>query len=385
MFRARLAVHGLLVIGLAASVAGCGINQAIEDRTRVDYKSSAQRLPPLDIPPDLISPKGDTRFSLPAQSEAERTATGFERSRAAKAPVKSDKVLPLPANATVRMERSGGQRWLVTSLNPDELWPLLREFWIESGFILQSESPEIGIMETDWAENRAKIQQDFIRRALGRMLDSLYSTGERDKFRTRIDRGGDGTEIFITHRGMVEVYASAAEDSTVWQPRPSDPELEIEFLRKLMVKISGEQSVSDSRPAPVAVRPDRDVRLFAQGAEPRLEIADGFDRAWRRVGVALDRGGFTVDDRDRSKGLYFIRYMDPEAKARQDSSRPGVFGRMFGGKKEESISQQFRLVVAGAGATTRVTVLDREGKAPTGIDLTTASRILTLLDAQMAP
>jgi outer membrane protein assembly factor BamC len=263
---------------------------------------------------------------------------------------------------------------------------LLREFWQESGFLIQTDSPETGIMETDWAENRAKIPLDIIRRTLGRALDSLYSTGERDKFRTRVERGPNGTEIYISHRGMVEVYSNTDKDQTVWQPRPSDPELEIEFMRRLMVKLGATQeraeqaaAATESGAATTGVR----AKLITEGAEPRLEISDDFERAWRQIGLALDRGGFTVDDRDRSRGVYFVRYIDPEAQARQKSSRPGFFGRIFGGNKEETASQKFRVQLIGSGATTTVTVLDPEGQPVSGIDRTTASRILKLLNEQL--
>jgi len=181
---------------------------------------------------------------------------------------------------------------------------------------------------------------------------------------------------------MVEVYTDSDKDQTIWQPRPRDPELEVEFMRRLMVKLGAtSESAAQAAAAPsqVAAR----VRLVGEGADQRLEIAEGFDRAWRQIGLALDRGGFTVDDRDRSSGLYFVRYIDPEAQARQASGKPGFLGRMFGTKKEEEISQQFRLLVVDAGAATRLTVLDREGKPPAGIDQTTAARILSLLSEQL--
>ncbi|MFP5405646.1 MAG: outer membrane protein assembly factor BamC, partial [Gammaproteobacteria bacterium] len=368
---------------MLAALGACSLNDKIAEYTRIDYKS-AGKVPSLDIPPDLASPRGDGRYTVPARpgSETDRTASAFERNRATVQPSGAATVLPKVEG--VRMERSGNERWLVTGLTPEQLWPLLREFWQESGFLIQVDSPQTGIMETDWAENRAKIPLDIIRRTLGKALDSLYSTGERDKFRTRVERSPEGTEIYISHRGMVEVYSNSDKDQTVWQPRPSDPELEIEFLRRLMVKLGASQERSEEAVAAqtTAGAPPL-ARLITEGAEPRLELTDGFDRAWRQVGLALDRGGFTVDDRDRSRGIYFVRYIDPEAQARQKSSKPGFFGRIFGGHKEEQVSQQFRLQLSGAGAGsgaatgTTVSVLDPQGNPVSGIDRTTATKILT--------
>ena len=363
---------------VASALGACSLNEKIDEYARIDYKSSG-KLPPLDIPPDLASPRGDGRFDMPAGRDTARTAS--ERGRVAATP-SSGQSLVLPAVQGVRMERSGSERWLVTSLTPEQLWPLLREFWQESGFIVETESPQTGIVETDWAENRAKLPLDVIRRTLGKVFDSVYSTGERDKFRTRIDRGPEGTEIHITHRGMVEVYSTTDKDQTVWQPRPSDPELEVEFLRRLMVKLGATQEAAmqaSQAPTPAAAN----VRLVGEGGTKVLEIDEDFDRAWRQIGLALDRGGFTVDDRDRSQGLYFVRYIDPEAQARRANSKPGFLGRIFGGKTQEEISQQFRLKAESAGSGTQVSVLDREGKTPTGIDADTASKILALLQEEL--
>jgi outer membrane protein assembly factor BamC len=371
----------LLALAVAVStLAACSINEYLDERSKIDYKS-AGKLPPLDIPPDLASPRGDGRFAIPERGAEARTASGFERSRAAAQGTRATTVLPTTPG--VRMERLGTDRWLVTDLSPDQVWPLLREFWQESGFIVQIESPETGIIETDWAENRAKIPLDFIRRTIGKALDQLYSTGERDKFRTRIERGPNGTEIYVSHRGMIEVYSTREQDQTMWQPRPSEPELEIEFMRRMMVKLGIPQERAQEAATAAGTPASTRAKLVAEGEQARVEIAESFDRAWRQIGLALDRGGFTVDDRDRSRGLYFVRYIDPEAQAKAANARPGFFSRMFGTKKEEQVSQQFQLKADATGNGTVVTVRDREGKAVTGIDRATASKILTLLHEQL--
>ena len=222
-----------LLLVLASGIAACSLGRKLEERTQIDYKSAGeQRTAALDVPPDLASPRGSDRYRIP-DLPSQPTYSGYERdrrqARASEGQAVAARAAETEAGA-MRIERSGQQRWLSTSMTPEQLWPLVRDFWQESGFIIDSENPETGIMETDWAENRAKLPQDFIRRAVGSLLDSLYSTGERDKFRTRLERVPGGTEIYVTHRGMVEVYQDKVEkDATIWQPRPSDPELEVEF------------------------------------------------------------------------------------------------------------------------------------------------------------
>ena len=218
---ARRPQRWLLLLAVPFALSACSITDEINQRTSIDYKS-AGKLPPLDVPPDLVNPKGDERFAIP--DRAERTFSGYQSARAVERPQQEVKVLP--AVAGMRIERAGSQRWLVVDQPADKLWPAVKEFWQESGFILETESPATGIMETEWAENRAKIPQDIVRRTIGRLFESVYSTSERDKFRTRFERSSGGTEIYISHRGMEEVYTSQERERTMWQPRESDPELE---------------------------------------------------------------------------------------------------------------------------------------------------------------
>jgi outer membrane protein assembly factor BamC len=255
----------------------------------------------------------------------------------------------------IRVERAGNQRWLVVKRSSDKLWTPVKDFWKENGFLLTLDQSNIGIMETDWAENRAKIPQDFIRATLGKLLDNLYSTAERDKFRTRLETNSAGeTEIFISHRGMVEVD-TADKSGTVWKPRATDTELEAEFLRRLMISlgVSAEQSkslVANSASKPAA------VAAVANGL-PVVQMPDGFDTAWRRVGLALDRSGFTVEDRDRKQGVYFVRYVAPNVQ----TDEPGFFGRLFGSKPKQAGAAKYQVSLRSQGDSTTVSVLDAGG------------------------
>lgn len=327
--------------------AGCSVLQ--EDR--IDY-TSARQTNTLEIPPDLTQLNRESRFAVPGGVV---TASGFQVAQ----PQASVQTAASEIG-DVRIERAGTQRWLVVGRTPEELWSPIRDFWQENGFLLTLDQQNLGLMETDWAENRAKLPQDFIRATIGRLFDNLYSTGERDRFRTRLERHPDGgTEIYISHRGMIEVFTSARQDSTVWQPRPADPELEAEFLRRLMVKLGVSQEQSQSLIAAAAVQPV--ARVATVNNQPVVQIDEGFDRAWRRVGLALDRTGFTVEDRDRSQGVYFVRYVAPDAT--METARPGLLGRVFGGQRRaESEPVRYRILVTTAGELTTVSVLSAEGQ-----------------------
>ena len=337
---------------------------------KIDYKSSGRGVS-LEVPPDLTQLPGQSRYQVTGGAV---TASDYQAGQAAAAGAAA----PAAANtiADVHFMREGGERWLHVDQQADKLWGEVRDFWLDNGFLLAIDQATMGLMETDWAENRAKIPQDFIRNTIGKVFDSLYSTGERDKFRTRIERSpGGGTDIYITHRGMEEVYASARRDSTIWQPRARDPELEAEFLRRLMVKLGTSQeeakAVTERAAANTTGSAPKATLVSADGS-PAVQLAEDFDRAWRRVGLALDRTGFTVEDRDRSKGLYFVRYIDPSTEKQE----PGFFGKLFGRGSEQLPTSQYQIRVHSDGGNSVITVQDSQGRAAPPQDAQRIARVL---------
>jgi outer membrane protein assembly factor BamC len=373
MLKRFAAIASVLLLGACSS-----ITNWMEGK--VEYKT-ATALPPLEIPPDLTSPARDNRYAVPDAAKSSATLSGYEAERRDAKPGAS--VVVLPQVDRMRIERAGTQRWLVVEENPEKLWPLVREFWQENGFLIKLEMPELGVMETEWAENRAKVPQGGVRSLLGKALDQLYSTGEGDKYRTRLDRTPDGkaTEIYISHRGMVEVYTtmrdptSSAPGDTRWQPREADPELEAEFLRRLMVRLGAQEEKARTLTAAAVPSQQRaEIRKGIGGAEA-LQVFEPFDRVWRRVGLALDRVGFTVEDRDRQKGVYFVRYADPET----EKDERGLLARMFSSESKVK-PEQYRVQITQAGTTSSVNVLNKDGGADAS---RTAQRILALLHEQL--
>jgi outer membrane protein assembly factor BamC len=358
------------LLGLALGLAGCASVENFISGDKVDYRSAGTKTAGLEVPPDLTQLSRDTRYQ---QSGGAVSAAAFQAGTAApQAPQASTSVAPQQLGE-VRVERLGNQRWLATPMSPEQLWPQLQAFWKERGFTLVTDQPDTGVMETDWAENRAKLPNDIIRATVGRVFDSLYSTGERDKFRTRVERTSAGTEVYISHRGMEEVYTTVQKDSTIWQPRAADPQLEAEFLSRLMMRLGVKEetakAVVTAAPAPAAR-----ARVLEGQPGAALQVDDNFERAWRRVGLALDRGGFTVEDRDRTQGLYFVRYVDPRQAGK---SEPGFFAKLFGAKDDPAAGPaRYRVSVKADGERSTVTVLNGQG-APEGGEV--GKRIVGLL------
>lgn len=365
----------LVVPMMCLLLAGCGSTS----NKGTDYRSQGGKIPTLEVPPDLTSPIADDRFVIPDSKATTYSTYNRERSNA---PATGSAVLPKVENA--RIERVGEQRWLVVKAPPEQVWPTIKSFWLESGFLLKRESPETGIMETDWAEDRMKIPQDAVRRTVGKLLDGLYETSIRDKFRTRIEIGvaPGTTEIYISHRGAEELYSNSDQLSTSWQARPSDKELEAEMLSRLMLKFGfGAGPGGAVASAGTTTTPANVARAsYDKNAGGGLIVNEPFDRAWRRVGLALDRVGFTVEDRDRSKGLFFVRYIDPEADAKSGKEKGFLDKMAFWRKDDPAAKPQYRIHVAEVAGASNVLVQGIDGQVDNS---PTAKRILSLLLEQL--
>ena len=369
-------VSGLFKTTMLAAVAagmallgGCSTMNDMLKGDKIDYRTSGKAGPSLEVPPDLTQLTRETRYVVPGTAVS---ANAFQVGQGTQA-------LPVAALAVgdVRIERSGSQRWLVVNRPADKLYGPIRDFWLESGFLLALDQENLGIMETDFAENRTKLPQDFIRETLGKVFESLYSTGERDKFRTRLERNAaGGTEIFVTHRGLVEVVVGGSTgknttgDGTVWQPVPPNPELEAEFLRRLMVKLGVAQEQSKVLIAAGAPRTTSNVANV--NGVPVVQVEEGFDRAWRRVGLTLDRTGFTVEDRDRAQGTYFVRYVDVTS----DRKEPGFLSKIFSAAAPSVPPIKYRITLKSQGDATTVSVLNAQGAPESSVN---AQRIVKII------
>ncbi len=366
-----LPVRWVVVGALLAGLTACS---TLDEARKIDYKST-RTLPPLNVPPDLsappelaktpgadVAPGGTASFSA---YSAETAKTRETRPAAAIADL-------LPEFPDMRVVRAGNQHWLQVKATPDALWPKLTQFVVATGLLIARENPQAGVIETDWAENRARIGSAY-QRAMAKYLGSVYSTGTRDRYRIRLARGEEpGTsEILLAHQGMEEeVYTEGVNTRFVWQPRPSDPELEVEMLRMLMVYLGAKPEEAQTKVAAIVQQPARASLTRDEQGRNLLRVQESLDRAWRRVGLSLDRLGFTVEDRDRSKGIYYVRYIDPEQE--QKSS-------WFSSEKKKS-EDQYQIALSSVEAGTQVVVLDRAGEPERS---KAGERILNLLYQQL--
>ena len=364
-----------LSLAIAAALAGCSSFDPLFNNDKVDYRSQSKQTPGLEVPPDLTQLQRQAPLGSAGSVSAAALAT--QPNAGLMAPSTAEVALNSVAGAEI--VRVGTVRLIRTTQTPEQVWAVTRSFWTELGFDLPKEQADVGVMETDWKENRAKLPKDFIRRTIGTLLEGLYSTGERDLFRTRLERVDGKTEITVSHRGMHEIYTSPQRDEVVWTPRPADTELEAEMLSRLLLRLGGKSATTLAGDKPSAViaaagpsaAPDA-PRVALADVPNEIVVAEDFERAWRRVGQSLDRHGFTVEDRDRRAGLFFLRYADP---AQACKGEPNFFQKLFSSDKGPTTGR-YRVAVKSEGNRSVVSVQDSQGAQQTH---EVAKRILALL------
>ena len=364
------------LLGIAALIllqAACSSTPSGE---KIDYKRQTQAEQNLEIPPDLTSDSITDTMKVPdIMPESTTTYSDYEGDQQKTGNITvATEVLPSIDNIVVH--RDGNQRWLEITASPEEVWPKVVAFWRDNGLLLVEQNPTVGIMKTDWLENRADIKQGFLTEFLRKAMDGIYATATRDQFRIRLEPGEAGgvTNLFLIHRGMEEklVGGTQGDDRTLWVSRPNDPELEAEMLRRLMVFLGVDDAKAEQQLAAKPVQEPRS-RLIKSEQKVELLINEGFSRAWRLTGVALDRVGFVVEDRDRANGIYFVRYDDPDKETDQ-----GWLSGLFKEKIDTVNQYQVRLIAQGDQALLQVFNQQKQRD-----NSSTATRILTLIHEQI--
>jgi outer membrane protein assembly factor BamC len=375
MFRSSLTSRCLIVAALLVWVSGCSwLNSAFPDRSK-DYRK-AQTAASLEVPPDLTATPDTDSLVVPGE---QTTLSGYTTARESVGRGSSEAVLPSPDG--MEIERDRDRRWLVVKGDPSAVWPQAREFWLENGFLIVVEDPTIGILETNWMQSREYIPQGAIRNLISRVWEGAYSSGFQDRYRMRLEVGEQPgtTEVYITHQGMEE-HLEGTPDSTqttVWAPRPPDPGLEAEMLTRMMVFL-GTTPEQAERSLAAADEPEQArAELIQKGSgQASLIVHEGFERAWRSVGITLDRVDFAVEDRDRSGGIYYVRYNDP-----LKGQKKSVLSKLaFWSDDDDEKAATYQIKLTDDGADTRVVVLNEEGQPETSV---TAVRILTLLHEEL--
>ncbi len=374
-----LAACVLVASSFSLILSGCTTSKTefVSDASRQSTRGKS-----LEVPPDLVSPARDTRLQMPADP---RAATASTYNNTAQAEAQAGITVSPDQMGKARIVRAGSERWLVLPGTPQVVWPQIRKFWEGLGFTLEMDSPQLYVMETDWAEKRGWNSASLIDNFA--LVRSLISNDEKDKFRTRLETSNEPgmVEIYISQRALEEAPMQNLDDNKLdtrvdngWQTKPADPSVELEMLRRMMVAFGAtEEQAKIAVAAPAAA----DKAHLTNAADGRLALnVDGdLERTWRQVGLALDRVGMVVEDRDRAKGYYFVRYIvDEDLGKKKDSN---WFSWMaFWRSKDKPDTDRFRIAVQGDGQKTVVRVQNNIGEPASPVS---TKHILTLLYNQL--
>lgn len=369
-----------LAAGLSLTLlSGCSaLNEFMGKEESVDYKSTVTG-DPLSIPPDLTQANRDARFQSPLSGQGGLSYSQYAQAQEAQPAVGKAQSNVLPEQDGIQVMRDGDLRWLVVDKAAEEVYPHILDFWTNQGFTLHTEDPRAGVMLTDWAENRAKIPDSWIRSLLGSVVDQVFDSGERERFRTRLERVNGKTEIYISHQHM---YETPTTDGAAfkWVHGKEDPGLNAVMLARLMVFLGTDLEQAQAQVAQVEATQDNTPALIQvqdDASQRQLVLNEGFDRAWRRVGVGIDSAGFSVEDRDRSTGEYYIRYLD--ADSGEKIEQPNIISRLFRARNTAE-AQRLRISVRAQGNSSVVRVLDENGQV---LNTPTAGRIINVLSTNM--
>lgn len=293
----------VIVVAMLSSLMACS-SSAPEWKGIYSSDSKQKNNGKLEVPPDLSEPTSNKVLALPNIAGTDRTYSAYKNIDLGLATgTKIASAKPLG----VKVVRDGANQWLEVNESAESLWPKLKTFFAEVGFEIKREDKKVGVMETNWLENKVAIPTNWF----SKLLNRITATGLRDKYRARLEKTDkpDVTRVFITHQGLKEhAFEELSAIKVWWETRPSDPELEAEMYQRFLIfsDISKEESIKLVNKTSVKER----TKIIDKDGTKMLQVGEGFARTWRRVGIALDRIGLLVEDRNRSGGLYYLRITD---------------------------------------------------------------------------
>lgn len=370
-----------VLLGACSSI---NTSKVLPDK-QVEYKKERQASSGLEIPPDLTSSTIDNQgVGLDSPTDISTTYSEYQVKREGAAVVGSGKSSGVLTEIKgVSVERDGQDRWLIIDAPPESVWPRVVDFWQSNGILLEQQDPSVGIMTTGWLENKAGVKNDFVTDFIRKAFEGLYDAATRDKYRVRLEDGvaPGTTELYMTHFGMEQEIATGTtgeSEQYVWNIRGRDVGLEAVMLRRLMIYLGLSEAQAQAELEAQKQLGASRSQLMKTGEGVRLVIEEPFSRAWRLTGLVLDRVGFAVEDRNRSRGIYYVRYNDPAADVKQG----GWFSSLAFWRDDKDLDKasQFQVVLLDGERGTDVVIHDEQGQRDNS---PTALRILTLIHEQI--
>jgi len=357
-----------LIFILFFGLLGCSTTEDFfDDITSPDYVNSS-KAKRLEVPPDLSEIEASSEYNVPGKAKSYKDYLDREQKLVSENnnPDRK-KIIENPDG--MKIIKSGNLRWLHIEKEPDMIWPHVKDFWEDLGFRVLVSNKRAGIMETEWMDtNDIKLDQaqKGILSNFDQWLDSLSGFADKRKFRTRVEIGeGGGTEVYISQRSaeaaadqharILETRSSDYNPSTIYKIEEyksdgdskkvdldikekreiDDYEIDSELLTRLMIKLGA----TDFEAKAKVENPEVIIKteFVDKKNDFYIKMYDPYDRSWRRLGLALDIIGFVTEDKNRSEGIYYVRFSETEIPTETQEEEEGLIDSLiFWGNDEET-------------------------------------------------
>ena len=206
--------------------------------------------------------------------------------------------------------------WIYIETLPSTSWPISKNYWDTSIYQVIEADPNSGVIDIDF-------NQEF-------------------KLMMKVEHGikEASTEIFL--------YQIDKSDGTI----QSNPE----FIQTEMAKIVEyfAESINNFSGTSLAAQNLNEMKkanIFSENGNTVISLDLNFDRAWSSVSKALTEANIVTNDRDRTRGIFFVSYAQEEER--------GLFG-LFGSRNSNNISAD-EIVFTGE-AEFEITITEENNK-----------------------
>lgn len=236
----------------------------------------------------------------------------------------------------VKIQTLGGKRWVLTNRAPSEVWPRVRNILNRNGLTTGFADASAGVLETVWLELQS---------------DEIY----KHRFQFRIEPGVqvDSTEVAIVH-----MRVKKGEDSGAWPFQSDDDEREKAMANMLASALAGDESSGTVSLLAQSIGGESKVEIITpKDLDPYILLKLDYDRGWASVGYATGRDGFLLVDQDRTEGVFYVHFGDPEEE------QPGFFENLFSDDENElslSVTYLILLIKGDEGIEVRLTDSERQ-------------------------
>jgi len=290
----------------------------------------------LEVPPDLTSPSYENSFRL--SEFASGIDTNMVNLTNSEIENNDKKILVAPSDISVK--KSGNRRWLEVNKDSETIWKLSNQFLKELGFTIKNSNKKIGIMETNFLENRKPEipaqTMGFFRSALQSTIENVnYTLPSVDKYKIRIEPKSDFiTEVYLSVNSMAEVISgSGNNETTLWQNSEKDYALEAEMLYRLMVYLGGDSA--KAREKIISAKDNNKVVVNVKdglNGYAKLVFNLNLIDTWDNISWAISETNVQVEDRDIKERAFYINLARTADK--------GIMSKIFG---EDAILNTYQI------------------------------------------